>query len=486
MRGMVFVAALAAALVAVAGASAGSVTGRQIVSPFPSPFAGCPDGGFAGNDVNAEVEPWVAVNPLDSAVVAAWQQDRWGDPNEGGAHGLDAWSSAAGNSFAPFTTCSGGTAAANGAFERASDVWLSYGPEGRLYQIALVFDQSNAENGITVSSSTDDGATWSTPVFVDRLKQKSFAHGDDKESILADPLHAGTVYAVWDRYSNQSPDYSDGHGQNASKGPALFSRSTDGGKTWSDPLVIYGRDNGTLGNQLVELANGTLVDFFTNFVAHNVKGGVAYTEELASVRSTDGGKSWSTDNPIVVSPMTPNGTYDPTNGQYVRAGDSLFDVALGPDGALYAVWQDSAFSGVDQVAFAKSTDGGLTWSLPVKISEAPPSFDDPSGQAFTPSIDVAPNGTIAVTYYTFQNTTDASFLATDYWAITSGDGGTTWSPQLRLTSSSFDGELAPEASGLMIGDYEGLAHVGNSFVAAYEIGNSPSDPTDIQLATFTP
>lgn len=487
MKRSLVAAVLGAALAAAGPASAGSVVGRQTISPNPSPFANCSNQGFAGNYANAEVEPWVAVDPVSSATVAAWQQDRWGDPSEGGAHGLVAWSSVTNaNSWAPFTTCSGGTTANNGKFDRASDVWVSYGPEGRLYQIALVFDEATAENGVTVSSSTDDGATWSAPIFIDHMKQKSFAHGDDKESILADQLHPGYVYAVWDRYSNQNPAYSDGHGQNASKGPAFFSRSTDGGRTWSAPAVIYGRDNGTLGNQIVELGNGTLIDFFTNFVAQNVKGGVNYTEELVSVRSTDQGKTWSTDKPIVVSQMRPNGTYDPTTGQYVRAGDSLFDVAVGPTGALYAVWQDSAFSGVDQVVFTKSTDGGLTWSMPVKISEAPPSYNDPHGQAFTPSVDVSRNGTIAVTYYTFQNTTGESFLATDYWAITSGDGGTTWSPQLRLTSSSFNGELAPQAGGLMIGDYEGLAHNGNVFVAAYEVGNTQADPTDIQLASFTP
>jgi hypothetical protein len=486
MRKLVFVVALVVALAATAGASA-AIVGSQVISPNPSPFAGCSNQGFAGNYANAEVEPWVAVDPVNSAIAAAWQQDRWGDPSEGGAHGLVAWSSTTNaNTWAPFTTCSGGNAGNNGAFDRASDVWLSYGPEGRLYQIALVFDEATAENGITVSTSTNDGATWSNPVFVDHLKQTSFTHGDDKESILADQLHSGYVYAVWDRYSNQRPAFSDGHGQNSSKGPAFFSRSTDGGKTWSSPAAIYARDNGTIGNQIVELANGTLVDFFTNFVAHNVKGGVTYTQELVSVRSTNQGKTWSTDSPVVVSQMTPNGTYEPTNGQYVRAADSLFDVAVGPDGALYAVWQDSMFGGVDQVAFSKSIDGGQTWSFPVKISEAPASFNDPSGQAFTPSVDVSPNGTIAVTYYTFQYTTGPSFLATDYWAITSTNGGATWSPQQRLTSSSFNGELAPEASGLMIGDYEGLAHTGNTFLAAYEVGNTPADPTDIQLTAFTP
>jgi hypothetical protein len=47
-------------------------------------------------------------------------------------------------------------------------------------------------------------------------------------------------------------------------------------------------------------------------------------------------------------------------------------------------------------------------------------------------------------------------------------------------------EYAPVAGGLMIGDYEALAHAGNTFYAAFEVGNTITDPTDIDLASFTP
>ena len=486
MKRFAFVIAFLGVLVVAEAASAG-VGGSQTISPYPTPFAGCSNQGFAGNDANAEVEPWVTVNPLDGAVAAAWQQDRWGDPSEGGAHGIVAWSSSANaNSWAPFTTCSGGTVANSGNFDRASDVWLSYGPDGRLYQSALVFDEATEYQGIAVSTSTDDGATWSSPVLVDVLKQKSFSHGDDKESITADPQHPGYAYVVWDRYSNQKPDFSDGRGANASKGPAFFSRTTDGGKTWSAPQVIYGRDNGTLGNQIVVLPNDTLVDFFTNYVAKNTKGGLTYSEELVSVRSTDQGRSWSTDTPIVVSPMTPNGTYDPTNGQYVRAGDSLFDVAAGPDGTLYAVWQDSMFSGVDEVAFTKSTNGGLTWSARRRSARRRRATTIPRARrSHRPSTSRRTGRSRSPTTPSRTRRGRRSSLPTT-GRSRPRDGGATWSPQLRLTSNSFNGELAPEASGLMIGDYEGLAHQGNTFVAAYEVGNTEADPTDIQLTTFTP
>ena len=481
MRRWLLPAGVVILLVSAHVASAGVVMPATAISPNPSPFANCDNQNLAGANVNAEVEPWLAVDPTNSDYAVAWQQDRWGDPNEGGAHGLIAWSSVSGtNSWAPFTTCSGGLAANNGNYDRASDVWLSYGPDGRLYQSALVFDELTGRNGITVSTSTDDGQTWSAPSTVVSSPQKSFTHGFDKESVTADPTRPGVAYVVWDRYSNQLPDFSSGNGQNADKGPAYMSMTTDGGKSWSAAKPMYTQGNGTLGNQLVVLKDGTLVDFFTNFVFSGKAGG--YTEDLASVRSTNGGNSWS--NPTVVSNMQPNGTVDPRNGNYVRAGDSLFDVALGPTGALYAVWEDARFNGVDQVAFSKSTNGGLSWSTPMKISETPPNANALLTQAFTPSVDVSDNGTIAVTYYDFRNYTAGSMLPTTYSAITSTDGGSSWSSELTLSTS--DMEYAPSAGGLMIGDYEALAHAGNTFLTAFEVGNSQADPTDIDVSSFMP
>jgi hypothetical protein len=52
-----------------------------------------------------------------------------------------------------------------------------------------------------------------------------------------------------------------------------------------------------------------------------------------------------------------------------------------------------------------------------------------------------------------------------------GRGGLTnpanWGDELRLTDSSFDLEKAPDVSGPFVGDYQGLAAVGNSFLALF-------------------
>ncbi len=482
MRSLLLTVGMAVVLVSATAASAGVVMPATVVSPNPSPFAACDNQGLAGLNINAEVEPWLAVDPRNGNYAVAWQEDRWGDPAEGGGHGLVAWSSVnEKNSWAPFTTCSGGTPANNGNYDRASDVWLAYGPDGRLYQVALVFNWFDGRNAITVSTSTDDGRTWGAPSVVVSSPQNSFTHGFDKESITADPTRPGVAYVVWDRYSNQRPDSRSGNGQNADKGPAYMSTTTDGGKTWSSAKPMYTKDNGTLGNQLVVLNDGTLVDFFTNFTF--VNGANGYTVNLESVRSTNGGNSWS--KPTVVTDLQPNGAIDPRDGTSVlRAGDSLFDVALGPSGALYAVWEDSRFSGVDQVAFTKSTDGGNTWSTPVKISKTPANTNPLLTQAFTPSVDVSDNGTIAVTYYDFRRFAGGKALPVTYSAITSTNGGSSWGSEINLSTS--DEEFAPVAGGLMIGDYEALAHSGNTFLTAFQIGNNASDPTDIAVASFTP
>src|SRR5206468_4574659 len=111
-----------------------------------------------------------------------------------------------------------------------------------------------------------------------------------------------------------------------------------------------------------------------------------------------------------------------------------------------AVWSDGRFSGFthDDVALSRSTDGGLTWSTPIKANASPAGV-----AAFTPSVDVASDGTVAVSYYDFRNnTTDPGTLPTDAFAVFSHDGGLTFGGELRLTSQSFDLDLAPRAGGL--------------------------------------
>jgi hypothetical protein len=106
-------------------------------------------------------------------------------------------------------------------------------------------------------------------------------------------------------------------------------------------------------------------------------------------------------------------------------------------------------------------------------------------QAFTPSIEVLPDGTIGVTHYDLRNNTpDPATLPTDYWFLHSHDGGATWI-ETRVTPASFDGKLAPVARGLFLGDYMGLAVRSGGFMAAFT-QTETTDPASIFVRRLMP
>jgi hypothetical protein len=432
------------------------------LSPLPPGCDGVPSNQTVY--VNAEVEPMIAVNPANTNnVIAAWQQDRWSGGGSRGA--VTAYSMDGGGtwtkSFAPMSRCTGGAGAT--AYERASDPWVTFAPDGTAYQVSLSFNNFvNGNNAILVSRSTDGGRTWSAAT---ALRQDGGTNQNDKESATADRTDARYVYATWDRLA----------GNNA---PTWFTRTVDGGATWEAARAIYdpGPNRQTLNNQVAVLPNGTLALFFSELPT--VDNGQPALLRL--MRSTDKGATWSA--PITVSDMQTVGTTDPDTGVDIRDAEAIAAVSAGANGVLAAVWQDSRFAGgaYDSVAFSKSTDGGITWSAPVRIN------GDPAVFALLPNVAIAGDGTIGVTYYDFRdNTPDPSTLLTDVWLATSGDG-VTWSE--RRIDGPFDYAKAPLVGGrYFLGDYSGMTSSATSFLTAFGRANDdPGNRSDIVVSLARP
>jgi hypothetical protein len=409
-------------------------------TPFGANCEGVASTGIAY--AGTEVEPYLAVNPANpNNLIAVWQQDRW---SNGAARGLaGAYSFDGGGTWTPvsvpFSRCSGGNASNGGDWERATDPWVSFAPDGTAHWMALALNNvRNGDNAMLAARSTDGGRTWSVPATLRRDDGSSF---NDKNAITADPTDARFVYAVWDRLTGNN-------------GPTWFARTGDGGLTWEPAREIYfpGINRQTINNQVVVLPDGTLVLHFTE-LSTVVNAGLL----LRILRSADKGATWSA--PITIAAFASVGTVDPASGTGIRDGSILASIAAGPDGSLALAWQDGRFStGHDAIAFARSIDGGLTWSAPVRVN------GHPSVAAFLPAVAIRDDGTIGVAYYDFRaNTPDAATLPTLHWLATSSDG-VTWTE--RVLGGPFDYALAPRAGDrLFLGDYMSLVPIGSSFVA---------------------
>lgn len=490
---------LLAFLVLMAGpptAGAGPVAGSGPLTQVSgvSPFGGCGLAGQSGtNYINSEVEPWIDVNPTDpdglvglaqpgDNIVGSWQQDRW---SNGGARGLVAGVSMDGGTtwesvvIPGISQCSG-----NPAFERATDPWLSFAPNGDLYHISLSFNNTSSRSALLVNESSDGGQTWSSPTAIVDSSLDGLGF-NDKESITADPNNANFVYATWQR-----------------NGTPWFNRATDGAAagrpaTWEGPRAIYephGNER-TIAHQIVVLPTsdgGDLINAFTLFGKGNKK-------FVAFLRSTDNGASWT--GPFTINTEESIGVRDPETGHRVRAGTNIPDVAVDPsNGNLYAVWQDARFDAPsskgkgngkgrdhDSIAFSQSTDGGFNWTPPIKVNLTPTGIPSTNQQAFTASVDVADDGTISVTYYDFQNnTSDPNTLLTDHWSVHCHPSATSdcadpaaWTgTETRVTDVSFDMSEAPDAFGWFVGDYEGLGSEGGSYLPFFSQTHA-GDPASI-------
>jgi hypothetical protein len=252
--------------------------------------------------------------------------------------------------------------------------------------------------------------------------------GADKESIMTDPSDPQTAYVVW---------------------TGRFSRTTDGGQTFTPAQSL---PTGS-GSQIVVLPDGTLVD----------------SDGCGVFRSTDQGQTWGPR--IRVPNCNARQVIDPNTRQPLRAGLGLGDIAVDPNsGTLYIVREDVTFSGrqYDSIAFTQSTDGGFTWSEPVAVNQTPTNIPPLDQQAFLPTVQVAADGTVGVTYYDFRFNQQGPELPTDYWFVPGtpgGSGGITWGDELRLTDTSFNFEDAPfSVYGKFVGDYQGRASAGNDLL----------------------
>jgi hypothetical protein len=236
----------------------------------------------------------------------------------------------------------------------------------------------------------------------------------------------------------------------------VFSRSTNSNQTWSPPISLSGGD--VQGSIPGVAPDGTVYVAFGRAIFYGGSGTIEY------VKSTNGGASFGA--PGVAANIT-SIPYTLPNSWF-RTPASLPAFAVSPvDGNLYIAWSDYRNGDAD-IYFARSTNGGGSWSTPVRLN------DDPVGNGvdqFQPQVSVAPNGRVAVMWFDRRLTCpDLPWIPMDHIGLAnfcidtfmtrSLDEGQTWVPNIRASAQTWDWtlNLPLDGSGYgFIGDYQGIA-----------------------------
>jgi hypothetical protein len=488
-------AALALPPAASADAGAGRVVLAKRISRAPALPARCltPGAGRATSDI----EPQVAVDPRDPRHVAAiWSlfQPRAFGPRatrvavtwDGGRHwrlslqrGVD--------------SCTGNRAySASGGHNPT----LSFGPDGRLYvesQSGRAGAPGFGAEALWVSASPDGGRTWRRTVSPMRSAP---AFGiPDQARITADPQRPGTLYLM-----SQVSDPARYATSNMFWGKAYFTRSDDAGRSWAPPRLVYVPTGdiarAPLGNSVLKLRDGTLLDVFSEVngsgaLSHEAE--TDYPNRIYTIRSVDGGRTWSTPVPIAgqvaeypAQPLVtaPNGLDEWGVDTYIPAAQ------LAPDGrTVYVAWAAHARDGSSHstIHAARSDDGGKTWKRLGRISA--------SDAAFMPAIAVAGDGTVAMSWTDLrrQRADERRWPARIYFA-SSSDRGATWAERPltgtmdlrtqrpRLGKGAFVADSG--AGAVFLADYNGLTGLPHGFAAAYAVTRPLAEEgaTDVRFA----
>jgi BNR repeat-like domain len=242
-----------------------------------------------------------------------------------------------------------------------------------------------------------------------------------------------------------------------------MSTSSDGGLTWGAARSTANNTHGIGGQPLVQ-PNGTVIVPINGFAGNKFL--------ILSFISTDGGASWS--KTFRVSEVD---FRHPAGG--IRAGIPLPSAEIDGSGKVYVVWSDCVFEAgctASDLVLSTSTDG-INWSAVTRIPL------DPIGSGvdhFIPGLAVDKSTSdgsahLVLTFYFYPvaNCT-TSTCQLDVGFATSADGGATWTSNTKIAGPMTLTWLPNTTQGFMVADYISTSFVGAPAFPAFADASAPT------------
>lgn len=388
------------------------------------------------NEYQGEVQ--VAINPLNSRQMVAGANSFYRDPaaacqapaGPGLTYGTQALygSTDGGTTWtyncAPWpATVTGGVPGANAYF--GSDPALAWDNNGNAYAAYMLISQSSiSAASIVVAKSSNAGATWAPlGVVVNNIANPDAS--DDKEFLAVDTSngffsHPGRLYVIWDE--------SDFAQNNVER--IAFS---DDGTTWT--IHVFSTPGATVGADVKVGADGTVYAVWNRVYPRNPLGQATGDDTYFS-KSTDGGVTWTAPAKIFSHSLASFQNYYMPAAQNERGLNSFpsLDIDRNSGSAnynrLYIAYADSTTFGHIDVYVRSSGDGGSTWTNRLKVN------DDSTGVShFFPWLGVDPtDGSVNVAWYDTRNDS-VDQERTQIFYARSVNGAASFQPNVNLTDS---------------------------------------------------
>jgi hypothetical protein len=291
---------------------------------------------------------------------------------------------------------------------------------GTFFYLSLESNTSQSFFCDNVYRSTNGGQSWL------ELQPDRLAGGGDKEWFAIDKTN-GPGHG----FQYQADD-----GINCSGSGVEFQRSTDGGVTWQNPIVIpHSPTDGTLdvdttGNLFIGGEGSS--SFWCVRSSNAQNGGVTPTFDQQTSVNMGGFLGSGGINPAGLDGMVflaIDKSGGPTNNNIYMLASVV------PPGRS-----------TTDVMFVRSTDGGLTFSAPVRVNDDPV---NPSKWHWFGTFSVAPNGRLDAVWHDTRNAANNTDSQLFYsWST---DTGITWAPNVQVSNTFNPFEGYPNQS--KIGDY---------------------------------